>query len=149
MGGFSKLTSKLGGLGKIIQKVDPLRGGDVIAEKIGLPTLTGSGENNILDMGQTAAAEAADDAATAQKNAQDAMLQAQKDATDRATALAAQQAAQSAQLNEINKNYAADLGSENRTNIEAGGTASAVDASTDNLKKKQGVGLASTLGINV
>lgn len=147
MGSFSGALKKIT---SVVKKVDPLRGGDVLLEKVGLPTLTGEGDKNILDMGQTAAAKAADDAANAQKQAQDAATQAQKDATDRATALAAQQAAQANALNEINKNYAQDLSTENRAQIEAGGTAAAVSASADLLKKKQATsGLSSTLGINV
>lgn len=147
MGAFKNVISKAT---NIIKKVDPLRGGDAILEKIGLPTLTGEGDKNILDMGETAAKKAADDAATAQKEAADAAAQAQRDAADRAAALAAQQQQQAEQLNAINKNYAADLSTENRTRIEAGGTAADMSASNDLLKKKNAsAGLASTLGINV
>lgn len=46
MGGLSGNT--FGGIGKKIKKFDPLRGGDVILEKAGVPTLTGDKEKNIL-----------------------------------------------------------------------------------------------------
>lgn len=45
MGGASKAFA---GIGKKIKKIDPLRGGDVILEKAGLPTLTGQGDKQIL-----------------------------------------------------------------------------------------------------
>lgn len=45
MGGAAKAVQKFG---KKIKKIDPLRGGDVIIEKAGLPTLTGQGDKNIL-----------------------------------------------------------------------------------------------------
>lgn len=45
MGGAAKAVQKIG---KKIKKIDPLRGGDVIIEKAGLPTLTGQGDKNIL-----------------------------------------------------------------------------------------------------
>lgn len=47
MGGAAKAFS---GIGKKIKKIDPLRGGDVIIEKVGLPTLTGEGGKNVLGM---------------------------------------------------------------------------------------------------
>ena len=83
-----------------------------------------------------------------------AATKAAADAQDQANAIAAKTASDAAaaqqQLADINKNYATDLSAENRVKVEAGGTAAAVDATTDNLKKKQqGSGLASTLGINV
>lgn len=90
----------LGSIGKIIKKVDPLRGGDVILEGIGLPTLTGSGDKNILDMGQTAAedaakAQAAQALASANQQAEAAAAQAQaiRDQTSASQASAAQQQA--------------------------------------------------------
>lgn len=46
MGGLN--GDAFGALGKKIKKIDPLRGGDVLLEKAGLPTLTGSGDKNIL-----------------------------------------------------------------------------------------------------
>lgn len=45
MGGAAKAFQNIG---KKIKKIDPLRGGDVIIEKAGLPTLTGQGDKNIL-----------------------------------------------------------------------------------------------------
>ncbi|MBP5059134.1 hypothetical protein [Pseudomonas chlororaphis] len=53
MGGFAGVGA---GLGKKLKKLDPLRGGDVILEKAGLPTFTGQGDKNI--MGSTEAPEA-------------------------------------------------------------------------------------------
>lgn len=47
MGGAAKA---FGSIGKKIKKIDPLRGGDVILEKAGLPTLTGEGDKNVLGM---------------------------------------------------------------------------------------------------
>lgn len=46
MGGLN--GNAFGALGKKISKIDPLRGGDKILEGIGLPTLTGEGDKNIL-----------------------------------------------------------------------------------------------------
>lgn len=46
MGGLN--GNAFGGIGKKISKLDPLRGGDVILEKAGVPTLTGDKEKNIL-----------------------------------------------------------------------------------------------------
>lgn len=45
MAGFSGFGEKWG---KKIKKIDPLRGGDVILEKAGIPTMTGKGEKNIM-----------------------------------------------------------------------------------------------------
>lgn len=45
MGGFSGFGEKWG---KKIKKIDPLRGGDVILEKAGVPTMTGKGDKNIM-----------------------------------------------------------------------------------------------------
>lgn len=45
MGGFAGAGGKLG---KKLKKIDPLRGGDVILEKAGLPTFTGEGDKNIF-----------------------------------------------------------------------------------------------------
>lgn len=56
MGGLN--GNAFGALGKKIKKFDPLRGGDVILEKAGLPTLTGDKEKNIL--GYTPEAEIPD-----------------------------------------------------------------------------------------
>lgn len=46
MGGFN--GGAFGALGKKISKIDPLRGGDKILESVGVPTLTGQGDKNIL-----------------------------------------------------------------------------------------------------
>lgn len=129
----------MGGLKKVIKaitKVDPLRGGDKLIESAGLPTMTGEGDKNILDMGQAAAEKAA-------KEANDAQAEANRIAAESAAA----QLAQQQQLATINKNYAADLGTENRAQIVAGGTAGVMDEDAAR-KKRQGTGLASTLGIN-
>lgn len=45
MAGFSGFGEKWG---QKIKKIDPLRGGDVILEKAGLPTMTGKGDKNIM-----------------------------------------------------------------------------------------------------
>lgn len=45
MAGFSGFGEKWG---KKIKKIDPLRGGDVILEKAGVPTMTGKGDKNIM-----------------------------------------------------------------------------------------------------
>ena len=37
-----------GKIGKVLKKVDPLRGGDVLLEKAGLPSFTGEGDKNIF-----------------------------------------------------------------------------------------------------
>lgn len=127
-------------IGKTIRKLDPLRAGgaDIVGEKLGLSTATGKGSNNILDMGATAAADAAAQAAA-----------------DRAMALATQQEAdrkraeQDALLNAMNKNMAQDLKAENRTQVIAGGTAAYADQTAEDIRKRRaGLGLSSTLGIN-
>lgn len=139
MGGLGKVFSKIG---SVVGKVDPLRGGDAILEKVGLPTLTGQGSNNILDMGATAAQKASDDAAAAAKAAADQQAAAQ--------AAAAQQAQQQNDLlNAMNKNYATDLTGENKNLVIAGGTADAAVESDDSKKKRTATGLSSSLGINV
>lgn len=46
MGGLAGFGGKIG---KAVKKIDPLRGGDVILEKAGLPTFTGEGEKNIMN----------------------------------------------------------------------------------------------------
>lgn len=135
MSGLGKVASKIGG---IIKKVDPLRGGDAILEKIGLPTLTGQGDKNILDMGATAAAQAQADA-----------LQAQKDAAAKQAEVDAESARQQAALNEMNQNYAKDLTGENRNLVIAGGSADIAASADDTKKRRTGTGLSSTLGINV
>lgn len=135
MGGLGKVFSKIG---SVVGKIDPLRGGDAILEKIGLPTLTGQGDKNILDMGATAAEKAAADAA-----------QAQKDAAAKQAEVDAEAAKQQSILNEMNKNYATDLTGENRNLVIAGGSADAVAASDDSKKRRTGTGLSTTLGINV
>ncbi len=135
MGAIKKIAN-------VVKKIDPLRGGDVLLEKAGLPTLTGEGDKNILDMGQAEAQRQADEARKAQEAA----------AAEQAR-IAQQAADNQAKLAEINKNFAAnssaDLTGENRTNIQAGGSAAALDAANNDTLKKKGVGLASTLGINV
>jgi len=135
MSGLGKTFSRIGG---IVGKLDPLRGGDVILEKLGLPTLTGQGEKNILDMGATAAEKAQQD-----------MLAAQKDAADKQAAADAEAAKQQAMLNEMNKNYATDLTGENRNLVIAGGSADIAASQDDSKKRRTGTGLSSTLGINV
>lgn len=60
------MGSAFGKIGSVASKFDPLRGGDRILESIGLPTLSGQGENNIFDMGQTAQLNAMRDAAEKQ-----------------------------------------------------------------------------------
>lgn len=135
MSGLGKTFSKIGG---IIKKVDPLRGGDAILEKIGLPTLTGQGSKNILDMGATAADQAAADA-----------LKAQQDAAAKQAAVDAEAARQQGLLNEMNKNYATDLTGENRNLVIAGGSATDAVNTDDSKRRRMGTGLSTTLGINV
>lgn len=135
MGSLGKTFSKIG---SVVGKIDPLRGGDVILEKLGIPTLTGQGDKNIADMGATAAQKAADDAA-----------QAQKDAAAKQAEVDAEQAKQTAILNEMNKNYATDLTGENRNLVIAGGSADVAAQSDDSKRRRTGTGLSSTLGINV
>lgn len=130
-------------IGKLVKKVtdlDPIAGRTTnkITDKLGIPSISGSGSNNLLDMGATAAGQAADAAAAAQQAA--AAKQAQVDAA------AAQQ---TALLNEMNKNYATDLTGENKNLVIAGGSADDAVTTTDALKKRPTTGLASTLGINV
>ena len=135
---MANIGKTLAGIGKVIGKLDPLRGGDRIAEMIGLPTVTGQGEKNIFDMGATAAEKAQQDA-----------LQAQKDAAAKQAEVDAEAARQQQILNEMNKNYATDLTGENRNLVIAGGSASAAVNADDSKKRRTGTGLSSTLGINV
>lgn len=89
---------KLGKIGKLIKKVDPLRGGDRVLEAVGLPTMTGEGENNILDMGATQAeaaakaqAEQAEAAARTEREAAETQAQAIRDQTTASMQSQAQQ----------------------------------------------------------
>lgn len=124
---------------KAIKKVDPLRGGDKVLEAAGLPTMTGEGDKNILDMGQAAQERAAQEALAAQNEANRIAQEAE-----------ARRAANEATLQEMNKNYAADLGAQNAPQVVAGGTAAVMDANSEDARKRRtGSGLASTLGINV
>lgn len=127
-------SSMFGGLGNKIKNIDPLRGGDVILEGAGLPTLTGQGDKNVLDMGQAAAAAAAKAAAEAAQKIQLDTLASQKQAAD--------------SMANIQKNFGTDLTNENKAQVIAGGTADAVSADSDLKRKRQGTGLASALGIN-
>ena len=75
---------------------------------------------------------------------------AQTQATAEAKRINDANIAQQQQLANINKNMSADLKNENRTVVEAGGTAAEV-ASLDNpdqKRKRAATGLASTLGIS-
>lgn len=56
MGGAA---SSIGKIAKKIKKVDPLRGGDVLLEKVGLPSLTGEGDKGIFGAAPTEATEGA------------------------------------------------------------------------------------------
>ena len=62
---------------------------------------------------------------------------------------AAQEAAARAQeaANNLNKNFRADLSTENITDVVAGGTAEALDRGTGGPRKRKIAGLASSLGI--
>lgn len=63
---------------------------------------------------------------------------------------AAQEAVARAQeaANNLNKNFKADLGTENITNVVAGGSADAVDTATGSTRKRKATtGLSSSLGI--
>ncbi len=65
---------------------------------------------------------------------------------------AAQKAVADAQAaaNNLSKNFKADLGTENLTNVVAGGSADAMDANvgTPRRRRATGAGLSSSLGIN-
>lgn len=47
---MAKLAETGGKWGKKIKKVDPLRGGDAVLEKVGLPTATGQGSDNVFNL---------------------------------------------------------------------------------------------------
>lgn len=76
--------------------------------------------------------------------------EAQNRATEEAKRINDANIAQQQQLQNINKNMSADLKNENRTVVEAGGTAA--EAATldnpDQKRKRAATGLASTLGIS-
>lgn len=81
----------------------------------------------------------------------DQAAQAQAAAQEEANRIAAEQAQHQQELNNMNKNYAADLTNENRAMVETAGSAN--EAATldnpDRKRRKPTAGLASTLGINV
>lgn len=92
-----------------VGKLDPFRGGDSLLEKTGIPTLTGSGSDNVLDMGKTAQLNAATSEAAEQaqatRDAANVQAQATRDAsTQQATSVrdqaAAAVAAQTAAINQ-------------------------------------------------
>lgn len=90
-------------------------------------------------------ASAPDQAVVQQAN--DAQVKAQEEANR----IAAEQAQHQQELNNMNKNYSADLSNENRAMVETAGSAN--EASTmdnpDQKRRKASSGLASSLGINV
>ncbi|BAN92344.1 virion structural protein [Ralstonia phage RSB3] len=95
--------------------------------------------------GQVGTASGADTKVVQQAN------EAQVKAQEEANRIAAEQAQHQQELNNINKNYAADLTNENRAMVETSGAAneSATLMNDDQKKRKPTAGLASTLGINV
>lgn len=74
---------------------------------------------------------------------------AQQNASAEANRIAAEQAANAKELNNINKNMAADLTNENRATVEVAGAANDADtvSNPDQKRKRGATGLASTLGI--
>lgn len=95
--------------------------------------------------GQTGTASGADQATY------DQAVQAQTAAQQEANRIAAEQAQHQQELNNMNKNYAADLTNENRAMVETAGSANeaATPDNPDQRRRKPPTGLASTLGINV
>jgi hypothetical protein len=93
----------------ITRKIDPFRGGDALLEKAGIPTGTGEGSQNILDMGKTAQLDAVTSAAAEQaqatRDAANVQAQATRDASTQQAAsvrdqAAAATAAQTAAINQ-------------------------------------------------
>lgn len=77
--------------------------------------------------------------------------EAQAKATAEANRIAQEQAARQAELNNMNKNYAADLKNENRAMVETAGSANDAAAldNPDQKRRRATTGLASSLGINL
>lgn len=93
MGGLTGGT--FGGIGKKIQKLDPLRGGDRILEAAGVPTLTGQGDKSIFG----AAPEVADVKLPSSPTIDDAVM-----ADDASRSLARRRGRQSTVLSSTNFN---------------------------------------------
>lgn len=123
----------MGKLKKIIKKIDPIGGKSL--EAIG-----------VLPKDQ-----AAPGAAAGPTPAEQAALDAQARATEEANRIAAEQLRYQQELNNMNKNYAADLSNENRAMVETAGTANEAGQldNPDQKRRRASSGLASTLGINV
>lgn len=116
----------MGKIKKLVSKVNPIAGKLLGGDK---PAAQGGGPE----------AAAIAEASAAQVAAQ-----------NEANRIAAETARNQQELANMNKNYAADLSTENRAMVEAGGSAS--DASVENpdqRRRRASTGLASTLGINV
>lgn len=65
--------SSLGGITKIIKKIDPLRGGDVILDKLGLPSLMGDKQGLLNEPAAPTAAEAVGSTAAAPTTSSDSV----------------------------------------------------------------------------
>ena len=108
---------------KIIGKIDPLRGGDVILDSMGLPNMMGE-DKGMLTAGERE--DAANKAARAEvderRRAEEAAMQAQRDAN-------------------------ADLSNREVADVNIGAGAGGSDPL--NRKKKQGVSLSDSLGLRV
>lgn len=124
----------MGKLKKIIKKIDPIGGSTL--EAIG-----------VLPKDEAPGAPAQNQTTPAQQ----AALDAQARATEEANRIAAEQLRYQQELNNMNKNYAADLSNENRAMVETAGTANEAGQldNPDQKRRRASSGLASTLGINV
>lgn len=91
------------------------------------------------------------DSGGADASAVQAAQAAQTQATQEANRIAQEQAQRQTELNNMNKNYAADLSTENRAMVESAGTANdaASLSNPDQKRRRASSGLASSLGINV
>ena len=65
--------SSLGGITKIIKKIDPLRGGDVILDKLGLPNMMGDKSGMLNDPAVATPAAAAGSTTAAPTTASDSV----------------------------------------------------------------------------
>lgn len=146
-------------IGKAASKFDPLRGGDRVLESLGLPTLTGEGEKNILDFGQTAQLTAMREAA--EKQAAAIKYQSDQQAASAREAAALQtkqmrdsaQAAASAQQTSINQAataaqlaaQAAAAPQEGSPDVQLGADGS---GSGDTRRKYRGGGVSSVGGVS-
>lgn len=110
---------------KFISKIDPLRGGDVILDSMGLPSMMGE-DKGMLTAGEREdkAAKAAQAEEAERRRAEEAALQAQRDA-------------------------AADLSNREVADVNIGAGAGSGGSDPLNRRKKQGVSLSDSLGLRV